>query len=256
MKTLGQMPATKPVKQLPVAWTDEDWAMPLTVRRRTPASSRALWRAPRRSVSCRSAQVSGRYRQAFTLIELLVVIAIIAVLAGLLIPTVAIMKGKAKIKLTKVDTSNFAQWIASYQSDYTIAPTGTNIASSNADVSFTNGNAEVMIILMDHDDGAVNLNHMRNPQKQAYAGAVKHAVNNTSQGLGSDFVLRDPWGNPYIVSLDLNYDNRVTDSVYGTVSAPSLIWSAGPDGKFAVPATPGPAADLLPENKDNIKSWK
>jgi hypothetical protein len=84
-------------------------------------------------------------------------------------------------------------------------------------------------------------------------------------------VYRDPWGNPYIITLDLNYDEQAKDVLYSqtTVSSgganglanPSgaadnflyhgkvMVWSAGPDGKAAVT---GAGAGL---NKDNILSW-
>jgi hypothetical protein len=93
----------------------------------------------------------------------------------------------------------------------------------------------------------------------------------------SDWMFRDPWGNPYIVTIDLNDDGKCLDALYrkATVSrnpnnpanglfgltnpsgsgdnyeynGPVMIWSMGPDGE----ADSGQANQGV--NKDNILSW-
>jgi hypothetical protein len=64
--------------------------------------------------------------------------------------------------------------------------------------------------------------------------------------MGPDDVVRDPWGNPYIVTLDLNYDGKCLDytlnQMYSNnVPAPtapllipgeSVVWSFGPYWKM------------------------
>ena len=81
-----------------------------------------------------------------------------------------------------------------------------------------------------------------------------------------DRVLRDPWGHPYIVWVDMDYDGRVInpfpDVVNGPIlpatnpnakyiSQPVLVMSLGPDGKanFSQPSNVG-------DNKDNIYNWR
>jgi hypothetical protein len=95
-------------------------------------------------------------------------------------------------------------------------------------------------------------------------------------GVGPDLVYRDPWGNPYIISLDMNYDEKCRDALYQKSSVSQeagasgftglfnstgvsdqfeyrghvMIWSLGSDRK----ANAGPANAGF--NKDNILSWK
>ena len=145
-------------------------------------------------------------------------------------------------------------------------------------------NAEVIAILMDvttyPNSGAptINTNHVMNPQQKVFLNA--HLSGNTSSpGVGTDLVYRDPWGNPYVISMDLNYDGMCQDTFYcqhivsqqsGTIGWNGLVgsasalnqdsfqyrgtvmaWSAGPDGKI----DPNTAANQG-FNKDNVISWQ
>jgi hypothetical protein len=111
-----------------------------------------------------------------------------------------------------------------------------------------------------------NYGHAKNPQKQVFLNA-KMVGDTISPGIGKDGVFRDPWGNPYIITIDMNYDNRCRDGFYrkvpkgervglilnGTIyeaAQPVMVWSLGPDGfaKDNVEANQG-------VNKDNILSW-
>ncbi len=97
-------------------------------------------------------------------------------------------------------------------------------------------------------------------------------------------MYRDPWGNPYVITMDLNYDEQCADAVYhlSKVSDASgglnknpgfnglinpngtpdnyqyhgkvMVWSVGPD-KRANPSlfATGPLSGV---NKDNILSWQ
>ncbi len=152
-------------------------------------------------------------------------------------------------------------------------------------------NAELMFILRDTIEWpdstgmtrrTVNADHALNPKYQVYLDA--QVVNlRTQPGIGPDGVYRDPWSNPYIVSLDLNGDGRTRDAFHklqavsqigtGDVgiagltrsterSDPSnqdsfeagrtvMVWSLGADGRVDFNAKAGTGL-----NKDNVLSWQ
>src|SRR5207253_1036788 len=85
-------------------------------------------------------------------------------------------------------------------------------------LKYQTNNAELMAILLDleyYQNGAATINkdHVKNPQKIKYLNA-KLVTDTVSPGVGSDGVYRDPWGNPYIITLDLNNDEKARDGFY------------------------------------------
>lgn len=127
-------------------------------------------------------------------------------------------------------------------------------------------NAVVMSILLDLVAAAagnptLNAGHILNPQRFV-ALHVKQTDSVTKGGIGPDLVYRDPWGNPYIITFDLNYDNICQDGFYYPLTKGAnpmlphvsvMIWSFGPDGKVNTSRSVGQNGG---ENKDNILSWK
>ena len=200
-----------------------------------------------------------------TLIELLVVISIIGVLAGLILPAVGNVKKKARVVQAQKDMADIKGAISVYQHDYSRLPAsaaaaalgtdftyGTTTASTgygggttniynNNNVGHQASNAELMLILTaastfpDYTTNNCNTNDLRNPRKIGYFNGKSSGASGVAagKGLGTDGVMRDPWGNPYIVSLDLNYDNTVSNTVY-RLQGVSQVTAASPVGHFGL----------------------
>jgi prepilin-type N-terminal cleavage/methylation domain-containing protein len=161
------------------------------------------------------------------------------------------------------------------QSDYPVYPDIRN-------PGYAASNAELMAILTDsvtlpanNTVATVNQNHSQNPNKLVLLNANFNSQN-IGPGLGTDLLYRDPWGVPYIVTIDLNYDSLCRDAFYrmngvsqdgnrghnglvaaaGTganaweVRAPVVVWSFGPDRRI------DNGAANAGNNKDNVLSWK
>jgi prepilin-type N-terminal cleavage/methylation domain-containing protein len=234
---------------------------------------------------------SSRANYGFTLIELLVVIAIIGILAALMLPVLKSIKEKElKIRAGR-EIALIAFAINRYETDYNHFPITRTALDSVAprDDDFTYGgtfgsydiyasgahkpnNSEIIAVLL-------NADHPLNTQRTALLSA-RPASDANAPGVGPDGVYRDPWGSPYVITIDANNDEKTRDAFYqlpavsqdpnvpngglnglikrnvnGTTvfeaNSPVMVWSAGPDKSI----NPSVAANKG-ANKDNILSWK
>jgi len=202
-----------------------------------------------------------------TLVEILVVLAIIGILMSILIPVIARAKIRAKAKMGRLDCSAIAQAITQYNMDnigrFPIANTktgkylgrydynryvdtsgvlGNDITLSIPDICFSvpgdarksakNSDAAIILSgLETQGTNAVNLDYVRNSKRYRYMDSKMAGDSEEKPGLGKHGVYRDPFGNPYVVTIDKSGDDKCWDVLYGH----KAVSGTGPDHKYPTP---------------------
>jgi len=216
-------------------------------------------RASRSQTPSLGTQLSSKlcFAAAFTLPELLVVILIIGILLTLAFPVYQGVQNQARRTQAKSDLLQIVTAVNSYYTEYGRYPrTPTTPADTTYGATTTNDQLfnELRSV------GAI-----QNPRTIVFLSPpdVKDA-NNPRAGIsitppttGQYF---DPWGRPYLVRIDTDYDNQVTNPyAQNAGSAPFLhsgviAWSFGKDNLSQ--STTSPADKNTGTNKDDIISWQ
>ena len=167
-----------------------------------------------------SVKAADRDEQAFTLLELMVVIVIIVVLAGLLFPAVQSILERAKKVQAKNDLTQIVTAVNAFYTEYGKYPlTSATSADTNYGTSTTNDKLFNELrnsgTVTDNTRGIVFMS----PPNVKDSTNPKSGIAGTGSNAGQYF---DPWGSPYFVRLDTDYDNQL-DNPYNANGG------AGPD---------------------------
>jgi prepilin-type N-terminal cleavage/methylation domain-containing protein len=303
---------------LPVAWQDCAWqpaiGHPPAATKPLPAT--ALLTHPNRLKNLvKPMKTSRPSRAAFTLIELLVVIAIIGILAAMLLPVLTKAGEATRKAKAKTEMADIVNAINAYDTDYgrfplikpeqSLAGTGDFTVglrfglgngtpyNSGTGLSYSNNN-DVVAILMDleqYPNSVITSNngHVYNPKQVKYLNAKMSGYNPSNPdpkppgGVDDSGVYRDPWGQPYVITMNTSYNEQGTSDLLYALKAVSqnppssssasgynglfnpnygvnqdnflyhgkvMVWSAGPDRDYD-----RTASAITGKNKDNVISW-
>ena len=221
------------------------------------------------------------HRRAFTLIELLVVMGIIAILVGLLFPAFKAVQTQARNTQAKNDLTQIVSAVNAFYTDYGRYPTPSGAAAGDCAFNWTiptvpnsYGNDwlfnELRACSARPSDPSCSSNvnaPIINARQIVYISppvvkdptSPKSGIERTGGNAANVGKFYDPWGAPYIVLIDSNYDNSVRNPYIalggsGAGSDPiaqgAIAWSNGPDLQV------GTNSNNIYTNSDDVISWQ
>jgi len=178
--------------------------------------------------------------------ELLVVIAIIAILLGFIFPVFQGVQDRAKKVQAKNDLTQIVTAVNAYYTEYGKYPIVTDDTppANTSDVFYT-----LRAIANGANSGSVT-----NTRQIVFLNIPDaRDATNPKNGVGSDGQDYDPWGKPYKMAIDGNYDNQIANPYTpDTGAGPNplrqgvIAWSFGNDKNQGT--------DFKPS--DDVISWQ
>lgn len=200
----------------------------------------------------------GVWMAAFTLIELLVVLMIIAILMGLAFPVFQGVQNQTRKTQAKNDLMQIVTAINAYYTEYGKYPlTPPTPADKTYGATATNEqlfNELRFVAATDNPRGIVFLS----PPDAKDVNSPRAGISSAPASSGQYF---DPWGKPYLIRIDTDYDNQVSNPYSQNAGSVPLLrsgviaWSFGKDALSQSTSTT-PADKNAGTNKDDVISWQ
>ena len=181
--------------------------------------------------------------KSFTLIELLVVIAIIGILAGLVFPALGTVRNNAKKSKANSECQSLKTAIVMYESEFSCWPANV---SGSADALVNGSDYVKMCKILTGEN------------------AKKMVFYEVGMGYDENKGILDPWGRPYQVILDVDYDGKIKNSVQAVSEVNKVNNRSGQDLRtkvavyaYGVDEKDKMANDIakLAEKKKLVISW-
>jgi len=195
---------------------------------------------------------------AFTLIELLVVIMIIALLMGLAFPVFQGVQNQARKTQARNDLVQIVTAVNAYYAEYGRYPLTPPVP---ADTTYGAGITNEHLI-----NQLRSVNASQNPRRIVFLSPpdVKDA-NSPRAGIGLASATAgqyfDPWGKPYLIRVDTDYDNQVINPYSQNAGGAPVLrsgviaWSFGKD-VLSQSTSATPSDKNTGTNKDDVISWQ
>lgn len=173
--------------------------------------------------------------------ELLLVLSVLLALASVILPSLLEIRQRNRSVQAYSDMRILISAASRFNREYRLWPVSDPPAKGDARFGTRNANSVVMNILQGIDQVG-NEQHRVNPSQIDFIEEVSEGAANLRFNARGEVV--DPWGSPYEMVFDSNYDSicTVENNTYGPVIGEGfIIWSSGPDRKS--------------ETDDDVCSW-
>lgn len=190
--------------------------------------------------------------RAFSLIELLAVVLIIAVLMGLGAGAGLRAIKQAKMVSALVSAAALESAVNNFVIEYKYAP----VRDLSEDATIQSDNQDLILALLGKETSSTPLNTrgirfltVKDGKRKGAGGADGMVYDTSNKPIG----LYDPWGRPFKLRIDGDYDEEITVKVDATnAPAPKVlsgrnvaVWSNGEDG----------AQSKGGSLEDDVKTW-
>ena len=167
------------------------------------------------------------HKAGFTLVELLVVIAIIAVLAAIAMPAILGMLEKGKITKAAGVCNAFEVAVNNFESEYNYLPYSGTAPSADEELR---SDQDIVTVLAGVED-VINPKQIRFFEQGDPKGNSPSNYKDGMKITATTARLYDPWGEPYYITIDYDYDGQVDSPYTGDdpINKSVICWSRGPD---------------------------